>query len=163
MPTQLVGAGQKNGVYWALSPTTGTPLWSTVAGPGGKLGGIEWGTASDNQRVYVAISNSGQKNYTLQPSGVSWSGGSWAALNPATGAILWQVPDTGSSTAHQGQHALALGPVTVANGVVYVASMSGYMYALDAATGTTLWSFLAPGSVNAAPAIVNGTSLGHRL
>jgi polyvinyl alcohol dehydrogenase (cytochrome) len=35
--------------------------------------------------------------------------------------------------------------------------MSGYMYALDAATGATLWSFRAPGSVNAAPAIVNGT------
>jgi Bacterial Ig-like domain (group 3)/FG-GAP-like repeat/Putative Ig domain/FG-GAP repeat len=31
------------------------------------------------------------------------------------------------------------------------------MYALDAATGATLWSFIAPGSVNAAPAVVNGT------
>ena len=31
------------------------------------------------------------------------------------------------------------------------------MYALDAATGATLWSFKAPGSVNAAPAVVNGT------
>jgi polyvinyl alcohol dehydrogenase (cytochrome) len=35
--------------------------------------------------------------------------------------------------------------------------MSGFMYALDAATGTTLWSYQAPGSVNAAPAVVNGT------
>jgi polyvinyl alcohol dehydrogenase (cytochrome) len=34
--------------------------------------------------------------------------------------------------------------------------MSGYMYALDAATGATLWSYQAPGSVNAAPAVVNG-------
>jgi len=52
---------------------------------------------------------------------------------------------------------LSMGPVTVANGVLYAASMSGYMYALDAATGATLWSFLAPGSVNAAPAVVDGT------
>jgi polyvinyl alcohol dehydrogenase (cytochrome) len=35
--------------------------------------------------------------------------------------------------------------------------MSGNMYAFNAATGATLWSFLAPGSVNAAPAVVNGT------
>jgi len=35
--------------------------------------------------------------------------------------------------------------------------MSGYMYALDAATGATLWSFKAPGSVNSAPAVINGT------
>jgi outer membrane protein assembly factor BamB len=157
VPTQLLGAGQKSGVYWAVSPKNGAPKWSTLVGPGGKVGGMEWGTASDNQRIYVAISNAGQKPYKLQPSGVTWNGGSWAALNPATGAIIWQVPDPGMSTVHPAQHALALGPVTVANGVVYAASMSGYMYALDAATGATLWSFLAPGSVNAGPAVVNGT------
>jgi polyvinyl alcohol dehydrogenase (cytochrome) len=157
VPTPLVGAGQKSGAYWAISPTSGATQWATSVGPAGKLGGMEWGTASDNQRIYVAMSNSSQQSYRLQPSGVSWNGGSWAALNPATGAILWQVPDPGWSTVHPGTHALSLGPVTVANGVVYVASMSGYMYALNAATGATLWSFLAPGSVNAAPAVVNGT------
>ena len=61
------------------------------------------------------------------------------------------------STVHTTEHALALAPTTVANGVVYVASMSGHMYALNAATGATLWSFKAPGSVNAAPAVVDGT------
>jgi polyvinyl alcohol dehydrogenase (cytochrome) len=152
-----VGAGQKSGEYWAVATKGGATVWHTSVGPGGKVGGIQWGTASDNQRIYVAISNTTQSTYTLQPSGVSWDGASWAALNPATGAILWQVPDPGMSTVHRGKHALALAPVTVANGVAYVASMSGYMYALDAATGATLWSFRAPGSVNAAPAIVNGT------
>ena len=153
----LVGAGQKSGEYWAVATKGGATVWHTSVGPGGKVGGIQWGTASDNQRIYVAISNTTQSTYTLQPSGVSWNGASWAALNPATGAILWQVQDPGMSTVHRGKHALALAPVTVANGVAYVASMSGYMYALDAATGATLWSFRAPGSVNAAPAIVNGT------
>lgn len=153
----LVGAGQKNGVYWALSPSTGSAAWTTSLGPGGVLGGVQWGTASDNQRIYAAISNTYQETYTLQPSGASWNGASWAAMNPATGKILWQVKDPGMSTAHPDQHALALGPVTVANGVVYVASMSGHIYALDAGTGATLWSFKAPGSVNSGPAIVHGT------
>jgi len=157
VPTQLVGAGQKSGIFWALSPTNGAVQWSTFVGPGGKVGGMEWGTASDNQRIYVAISNSSQTAYLLEPSGVPWAGGSWAALNPATGAILWQVPDPGFNTVRPTKRAMALGPVTVANGVVYVASMSGHMYALNAATGATLWSFLAPGSVNASPAVVNGT------
>jgi polyvinyl alcohol dehydrogenase (cytochrome) len=155
--TSVVGAGQKSGVYWALSPKDGTKLWSTAVGPGGIVGGMEWGTASDNQRIYAAISNPSSTPYKLQPSGTVWTGGSWAALDPATGAILWQVEDPGSSTVHPSKHALALGPVTTANGVVYVPSMSGYMYALDAATGATLWSYKAPGSVNAGPAIVNGT------
>jgi polyvinyl alcohol dehydrogenase (cytochrome) len=30
------------------------------------------------------------------------------------------------------------------------------MYALDASSGNTLWSFQAAGSVNAAPAVANG-------
>jgi polyvinyl alcohol dehydrogenase (cytochrome) len=57
---------------------------------------------------------------------------------------------------YPGNPAMAMGPVTVANGVLYCASMSGAMYALDAATGQTLWSFQAAGSVNASPAVVNG-------
>jgi len=156
-PIELVGAGQKSGVYWALSPSSGTIAWATLVGPGGRVGGMQWGTATDDQRIYVALSNTRHQTYTLHPSGVSWNGGSWAALDPATGAILWQVPDPGYSTIHPKDPALSLGPVTVANGVVYVASMSGYMFALDGATGATLWSFQAPGSVNAAPAVVNGT------
>jgi hypothetical protein len=57
------------------------------------------------------------------------------------------------------------GPVSVANGVVYVGSMAGFpgstlgkptMFALDARTGKELWRFVSGGSVNAAPAIVDG-------
>ena len=153
VPTTVLGAGQKSGIYWAVSPGSGALLWSTVVGPSG----MEWGTASDNQRIYVAISNKHHATYRLKPSGLPWNGGSWAALDTATGTILWQVRDPGFSPIQPSQHAFPLGAVTVANGVVYAASMSGYMYAFDAASGATLWSFLAPGSVNAAPAVVNGT------
>lgn len=155
-PTDLVGAGQKSGKFWALNPSTGAIVWQQSAGPGGLVGGIQWGSASDNQRVYVAESNAGHLPYTLQPSGVSWNGGSWAALDAATGQFIWQVPDPGKDPVHPGAPAMAMGPVTVANGVLYCASMSGAMYALNAATGATLWTFQAPGSVNAAPAVVNG-------
>ncbi len=54
---------------------------------------------------------------------------------------------------HGGQ---SIGPVTTANGVVYVGSLNGFMYALDAATGAKLWEFQGAGSSNAGPAIVDG-------
>ena len=152
----LVGAGQKSGVYWALDAATGAVVWGTKLGPPGLFGGIQWGTAVDNQRIYVAMSNSGNREYTL-PSGTSWNGGSWAALDPSTGAILWQVENATLNPLNPSEPAMALGPVTVANGVLYCASMSGAMFALDAGSGDTLWSFQAAGSVNAAPAVVNGT------
>lgn len=155
--TQLLGAGQKSGNYFALNPDTGATVWSESIGPGGKLGGIQWGTATDNLRIYIAIANFSHRPYTLQPSGVMWNGASWAAVAPNTGKIIWQVPDPGFSTVDPGQPAMATGPVTVANGVVYVPSMSGYVYALSAATGATLWSYNTGGSVNAGAAIVDGT------
>ena len=94
------------------------------------MGGIQWGTASDGQRVYAAITNASHRPYTLQPSGVVWNGGSWAAMDAATGAFIWQVADPGMSTVKPSEPAPSMGPVTVANGVVYVPSMSGFMYAL---------------------------------
>jgi polyvinyl alcohol dehydrogenase (cytochrome) len=72
---------------------------------------MEWGSASDGTRIYVAISN-----YYGIPYAAG-SAGSWAALDPATGKILWQVPDPNGS--------VDLGPVTAVNGVVYAPSMSG--------------------------------------
>jgi polyvinyl alcohol dehydrogenase (cytochrome) len=56
-----------------------------------------------------------------------------------------------------GTPSLPLGPVTVANGVVYVPSMSGFVYALSASSGATLWSYNTGASVNGGAAVVNGS------
>src|SRR6202045_404403 len=53
----IVGFGQKSGIYWALNPDDGHIVWSAAVGPGGSLGGIQWGTATDGRRIYVAIAN----------------------------------------------------------------------------------------------------------
>jgi len=147
-PKTIIGAGQKSGIYYALDPDTGALLWQTQVGPGSSLGGMEWGSASDGQRIYVAIANF----YGIPYSG--GSAGSWAALDPATGAILWQKADPNG--------AIDLGPLAVSNGVVYAPSMSGSataptMLALDAATGSTLWSFPAGSSVIGGATIVKDT------
>jgi polyvinyl alcohol dehydrogenase (cytochrome) len=154
-PKTIIGAGQKSGIYYALDPDTGAELWHTQVGPGSSLGGMEWGSATDGTRIYVAICNFFGIPYA------AGSAGSWAALDPATGAILWQKADPNGS--------VDLGPMAVANGVVYAASMGDYdfgsgtgsrtaptMLALDAASGNTLWSFAAGSSVIAGATVVNG-------
>lgn len=142
----IIGAGQKSGIYYALDPETGSELWHTQVGPGSSLGGMEWGSASDGKRIYVAIGNLYGIPYA------AGSAGSWAALDPATGAILWQKADPNG--------AIDLGPLAVANGVLYVPSMGGgattpNMFALDAATGNTLWSFPSGASVIAGATIAD--------
>lgn len=143
----ILGAGQKSGIYFAFDPDTGKLLWRTQVGPGSALGGMEWGSASDGQRIYVSIANL----YGI-PDGLAGAG-SWAALDPATGAILWRVADPNG--------AITIGPVTVSNGTVFVSSMAGgasapTMLALNAATGQTVWSYVAGSSVNAGASIVDG-------
>jgi polyvinyl alcohol dehydrogenase (cytochrome) len=150
-PLQLLGAGQKSGIFWALDPSTGAVVWSRVVGPSGALGGMQWGSATDGSRIYTQVTNSGRKRHTL-PSGQTTRSGFWSALDAATGAILWQTPAPGKRNT-------AMGPVTAANGVVYAGSMArtgDNMFALDAATGAILWRFPSGASVNAGPAISGG-------
>ncbi|GAB7044499.1 MULTISPECIES: outer membrane protein assembly factor BamB family protein [Catenuloplanes] len=146
-PRPAVGAGQKSGEFWMLDAATGEIIWSASVGPGSVLGGIEWGTATDGRRIYFAETNNDRVPYTL-PDGRTIDYSSFGALDVATGRVLWQVPEP-----HGG---LAVGPATVANGVVYHGALNGYMYALDAATGAVLWEFQGAGASNAGPAVVDG-------
>ena len=158
---RVVGFGQKNGMYWALNPDNGKILWGTFVGPQSSAangtigtatqGGIEWGTATDERRIYTEIADSGHVPYTLIPSGTSITWGSWSALDAKTGKILWQTADPVAGTVDSGA-------VSVANGIVYAGSedSSGHMYALDAATGKILWSFVGGGAVLDGPSIVDG-------
>src|SRR5260370_9171296 len=81
------------GIFWAVKPDNGNVLWSTPVGPGGSLGGIEWGTATDGRRIYVAIANNSHLPYTLVPSGQTINWGSWSALDGATGKTVWPIAD----------------------------------------------------------------------
>jgi polyvinyl alcohol dehydrogenase (cytochrome) len=152
---QLVGIGQKSGVYWALDPATGSVVWHTMVGPGSALGGIEFGSATDGRRVYVAESDFLAQPYRITSAGgvtTTTTGGSWAALDAATGRIVWQVADP--------QGAADFGYVSTANGVVYAGSTAdtgNNMYALDARTGAVRWSFASGGPVVSGAAIVDGS------
>jgi polyvinyl alcohol dehydrogenase (cytochrome) len=164
---RVVGVGEKSGVYYLFDAATGALKWNTLVGPGGDQGGFEWGTAYDGSRIYVSLTDQHHIPYQLTENGVLTStttnGGSWAALDPATGKILWQVADPQTETLPAPTGTVGvwdLGPATVANGVDYVTSMAktgNEMYALDAANGTILWSYSAGSSVNAGPAIADGS------
>ena len=183
-PVDILGAGQKSGWYRALNPDDGTVLWSVPVGPGGTLGGMEWGTATDGSQVYVAIANNGHKNYgpgdgtqytdpfappggyPLYQKSTSFNGGAWAALDARTGKINWEVPVPGINS-KSGLAALGFSAVTVANGVMFASSTAGEMVALDGSSGKMLWTYTVEGLPNpsggsygatnaSAPAVVGG-------
>jgi polyvinyl alcohol dehydrogenase (cytochrome) len=163
--TEIVGAGEKSGDFTAVDRATGAKLWSTHVGPGGLTGGLQWGSATDGKRIYVAESNSANLN----------APGWWSALDPATGAELWRTYDPGTGIGGQpcgffpgctwgavgvGFGYSAEGPVSTANGVVYACSLNPVgpnMVAMDAATGEIKWTHASGSSCLGGAAIANGT------
>ena len=55
---ELLLAGQKSGMVWAVDPDrNGEIVWQTRVGQGGINGGVQWGMASDGEHVYAAASD----------------------------------------------------------------------------------------------------------
>ena len=136
----LVGAGQKNGYYYAFDRNDlgRGPLWKTAIAIPGFCPQCAEGTLStaafDGKRLYVG----GGARAPTVPGAVS-------ALDPSTGTILWTTPVNGP----------VLAPVSYANGVVFAAG--GTMcVALDAVTGSVLWHGDTPALLYGGVAISNG-------
>ncbi|KAI7746437.1 hypothetical protein M8C21_015345, partial [Ambrosia artemisiifolia] len=146
----IVATVQKSGMAWALDRDNGSIVWSTEAGPGGIDGGGTWGSATDGTAVYTNIGNSLGNNFTLKPSNIITTSGGWVSIDATTGNVLW-------STANP-SNASAIGPVSVANGVVFAGSTNGTgpVYAMSAATGQILWSYDTGGTVYGGMSISDG-------
>ncbi len=164
----ILVAGQKNGMFWALDAETGKTIWSKQVGPGGKLGGHQWGSATDGKKVFFQTTNLEHNEIVI--NGKTIRGGYWGALDALTGEILWETPDPntvfplkGEGIDHwiygkdlgRGYFAAPMGPLTYYNGLVFGGSFSGLMVAMDASSGEILWKHVTKGSVVTAPSIVN--------
>ncbi len=160
VPRDVVGAGQKSGIYWAVDPDTGGVLWRQQVGPGGHYGGIHWGPAVDGQHVFVGVNDQKGGSYTLggtgPQSGQSTNVGSWAALEPSTGSLQWQIANPAMTAPLNGGS--VNGPLATVDGVVFGGSMDaqGTMFALDGASGAVLWSFQSGGTVYGGAAVAAG-------
>lgn len=144
-------AGQKSGVVHALDPDRdGALLWRATVGVGGKLGGVQWGSAADEQHVYVAVSDvriepvaSGTPGGQPTPFGVHLrvdpeAGGGLLALKLATGEVAWKTPHPGCKGA-PGCSPAQSAAVTAIPGVVFSGGLDGHLRAYAAATGQIIW------------------------
>jgi polyvinyl alcohol dehydrogenase (cytochrome) len=132
---QVILAGQKSGVVYALDPDNkGKILWQVKVGEGGALGGVEWGHAVDEQNVYVAISD-------VAPIGKRTPG--LAALKIATGEKLWRVPTPKPDCAWGAEkcEAAQSAAVTGIPGVVFSGAIDGRLRAYSTKDGSIIWDF----------------------
>ena len=137
----LVGAGDKAGMYHALDRETGAVVWETQLTPGSSLGGVIGAAAHLDGTIFVASNVGNPENNA--PTGAA----ELLALDDATGEIRWRIPVEGTVYA----------PVSATPGLVYVASTAALLVVLDADDGTELARFEAPDQSGSGPSVVDGT------
>ena len=161
---ELVIAGQKSGVGYALDPDRqGAKVWEYRAGKGAMSGGIQWGSAVDAQNAYFAVSDS-----AVSPA----AAGGLHAVRLATGQRAWYTAPSPPACGAVGPqcHGAQSAAITVMPGVVFSGSSDGAMRAFAADSGKVIWEFntnrefqtvngikASGGSIDAAgPIVVNG-------
>jgi outer membrane protein assembly factor BamB len=126
---QLVGAGHKDGHYYAFrqSELSAGPVWTAEVATSGEEPQMGDGTLStaafDGTALYVG-------GGTPPDSSDPLVHGSVVAIDPASGGILWRQTFPGP----------VIAPVSTVHGVVFAVG-GNLIAALDAADGKVLWSY----------------------
>jgi polyvinyl alcohol dehydrogenase (cytochrome) len=139
--------GQKSGMVHAVDPDDkGKILWQTRAGEGSALGGSQWGSAADGQKVYVAISDIGVGGVAdpKSPAGFRLTldpkkGGGLHALDLKTGKILWTAKPKPCADGRTDCSPAQSAAVTAIPGVIFSGSVDGHLRGYSASTGEVLW------------------------
>ncbi len=145
-------AGQKSGMVYALDPEKkGEILWQArIATRGPNVGpsvGVQWGMASDGQKVYAATSASGRtppkdpldvRRNILDPK----QGGGLTALRISDGSKVWFAPPIPcTDDAPSGCSPAQSSAVTAIPGAVFSGSMDGHLRAYNSEDGKVLYDF----------------------
>ncbi len=141
--------GQKSGMVHALDPDAeGAILWQTRAGAGGLLGGSQWGSAADNQNIYVAISDVGLdtvpdaaapngRRIALDPK----QGGGLHAIDLKSGMIVWSAKPAACPTTQAICSPAQSAAVTAIPGAVFSGALDGHLRAYSTTDGSVIWDF----------------------
>ena len=164
-PTRVTIGGGKAGTVIAFNADTGAVLWEATVGehqndelqtipPGetvevlpGPLGGVETPMAYADGTVFIPVVNLslGYKATEVDFASldITQGTGELVALNAVDGSVKWQVD----------LPAMNLGAATVANDVVFTATLDGIFRAYAAETGEPLWTYQTGAGINAPPAV----------
>ena len=123
--------GSKSGVAFGLDPDSGKLLWQTRLGHGGVVGGINFGMAASNGRVYVPVSDAPDNKVYEHPAGQGLY-----ALDLASGAKLWGEPVGNQTCAGRKDCNPGFGGSIVATpDLVFAGADDAHLRIYDAASG----------------------------
>ena len=141
---RVLTIGQKSGMVWGLDPDDGGRIvWRRRVGAGGRLGGVQWGTATNGTAVYVAVSDiralDRPPGQPVAPDPTA--GGGLFALGPADGAVLWRAPPANACGTRPNCSPAQLAAVTATPDFVLSGAIDSHIRAYSAADGRVLWDY----------------------
>lgn len=146
--TQMLVAGQKSGVVWALDPDAdGELVWAKRVGKGSALGGVHWGLASDGRLAYVsnadhafAVVVDPRTGESAQENGSEAGTPGVYGIELGGGEILWRAePDLDTCENRAGCLPFFSAAPTVIEGAVLAGSLDGHLRAYSTADGSLIW------------------------
>lgn len=141
----LVGAGNKDAVYYALDRATGELVWSRDVVPAS----VPSGDGEFSSRGYTGFIGSSAVGDGVIAGATTGPCPCLHGLDAATGELRWQQELAASSNAS----------AAMANGVLFVGGTDFTFRAVDAATGEVLWSSEMTGAVSGGAAVTGGRVL----
>jgi polyvinyl alcohol dehydrogenase (cytochrome) len=129
--------GQKTGLVYAVDPDRdGKLLWFARAGEGGLLGGVQWGMATNGERVFVAVSDLAFQGRGPDPT----KGGGISAYEVDHGKPIWHMPAPGCGDRRPCSPAQSQA-ISAIPGAVFSGSIDGHLRAYAASDGKIIWDF----------------------
>jgi polyvinyl alcohol dehydrogenase (cytochrome) len=131
---RILLTGEKSGQVYGLNPDTGKQLWAAQVGVGSSLGGLEWGAAADDVRLYAAVSDAAAAG--AKPGGL-------VALRISDGKQMWRAEPADPVCSWGPRNCLAAQSqaVSAMPGVVFSGSQDGHLRAYAGTDGHVIWDF----------------------
>ena len=138
----LIVPSKSGDVFGLDLENKGAILWRTQLGRGSALGGVEWGGASDGNRVYFTIGDGNDIRLRGAEAERGPARPGLHAVSPSTGALLWYqpapAPVCGWGTPCS--PAMTAAPL-VTSDIVFAGSSDGHERAYSSKDGRILWDF----------------------
>jgi outer membrane protein assembly factor BamB len=148
----LFGGG--DGWLYALDPKNGNVLWKFDANPKDAVYKIGGGSTRNHliampviwdDKVYVGVGEDPEHGEGI---GHLYAIDATMAGDVTGKAMIWH---RGGEGFHR-----TLSTVSIVDGIVYASDLSGYLYALDAKTGTPYWTYNAYAAIWGSPRVADG-------
>jgi polyvinyl alcohol dehydrogenase (cytochrome) len=153
-----VFAGQKSGWVYAVDPADGHLLWKTRVGRGGLMGGVYFGLATRDDRLFVPVNDvadGGAHDEEAKPG--------LYALDVATGKVLWAAPIRAETCKDRGVECAPgiAAPVTATDDLVLTGAGDGRIRIFSARSGEKLWQYdTTPSVLTVSGGSAHGGSIG---